>query len=235
MAAEKTLAVRARRSASYALAVASDLTNRAANRVATGGPTLAGDRTVEYGFVLARIPDGPGKVLDFGSGTGNLALAAAERGWNVTALDRMAVELDYRHPRVHQLQADVLTHDFGAERFELILNCSSVEHVGLPGRYGSFEQQDGDLQAMQVLGGLLAVNGRMLLTIPVGSDGVFVPRHRIYGPQRLPRLLDGFGVVEERYWHKPDSRWAETDRQTALAVEGSGAFYALGLFVLELS
>jgi SAM-dependent methyltransferase len=233
MPAEKPLSVRARRSASHALAVASDLTNRAANRVATGGATLAGDRTVEYGFVLARIPEGEGELLDFGSGTGNLALTAAERGWRVTAFDRMAIELAYRHPRVRQLQGDVLTHDFGSDRFELILNCSSIEHVGLPGRYGSFDEQDGDIRAMRVLHGLLAGGGRMLLTIPVGTDGVFAPRHRVYGAERLPRLLDGFEAVEERYWQKDGDQWAETDQRTALGVQGSEAFYALGLFALE--
>jgi SAM-dependent methyltransferase len=235
MSSENSRSGVARRRASYALEVAADLTGRAARRVAAGGPTLAGDRAIEYGFCLARIPDGDGPLLDFGSGAGTLSIGAAERGWAVTAFDRMAIELEYSHPRVRQVQGDLLTHGFGSERFEVILNCSSVEHVGLPGRYGSFEEQDGDLSAMNVLHGLLAPSGRMLLTVPVGRDAVFVPRHRVYGAERLPKLLDGFEVVEERYWHKPSRAWNETDRATALDAVGSDAFYALGLFVLEPS
>ena len=30
------------------------------------------------------------------------------------------------------------------------MNCSSVEHVGLSGRYGSSERPDGDIEAMAV-------------------------------------------------------------------------------------
>src|SRR3954447_12554394 len=113
MATETSTVAPARRRASYALEVAADLSRRGARRIATAGPTLAGDRAIEYGFCVARIPDGNGRGLDFGSGTGNLSVPAAERGWDVTAFDRMAIELDVVHPRVHQLRGDVLQHDFG--------------------------------------------------------------------------------------------------------------------------
>jgi len=53
---------------------------------------------------------------------------------------------------------------------------------------------DGDLDAMGILRELLAPGGRMILTIPVGRDQICGPYHRIYGEDRLPRLLDGFGV-----------------------------------------
>jgi hypothetical protein len=82
---------------------------------------------------------------------------------------------------------------------------------------------------------LLAPEGRMILTIPVGVDAVCRPQHRIYGETRLPRLLEGYSNDEEQYWHKPAGAelWVQTDPSTALAVEGSRTFYALGLFVLR--
>ena len=76
--------------------------------------------------------------------------------------------------------------------------------------------------------------GRMVLTVPVGRDLVCSPLHRIYGPERLPRLLDGYTVQEEQYWRKDDV-WEPTDRETALATAGSESFYSLGLFVLGRS
>jgi hypothetical protein len=132
-------------------------------------------------------------------------------------------------------QGDLLGHDFGGRRFDTVINCSTVEHVGLPGRYGSPDIPDGDLQAMSRLRELM--NGplsRMILTIPVGRDGVFAPAHRVYGDRRFAQLITGYSVIREVYYAKmlPDRRWKETTRQAAFAVQGSRSFYALGLFVL---
>jgi len=72
------------------------------------------------------------------------------------------------------------------------------------------------------------------MTVPVGQDLVCSPLHRIYGLDRLPRLLDGYGVEEQQFWQKRPGRsiWEQTDREAALATQGSASFYALGLFVL---
>jgi hypothetical protein len=104
--------------------------------------------------------------------------------------------------------------------------------VGLAGRYGSTDKSDGDLLAMERMSGMLASGGRMILTIPVGRDLVVMPQHRIYGDERLPRLLEHYVSAEEQFWRKTGPRWEQTDRATALATEGSRTFYSLGLFVL---
>ena len=216
------------------LGVASDLASQGRQRLlaADGGDSLQGDRWVEWSFCFARMADGPGTTLDFGADIGFLALAAAQRGHDVVAFDRLPSALDYRHPGVAHVQGDVLSHDFGSQRFDQIVNCSSVEHVGLGGRYGSTEEAEGDLRAMAVLRGVLADRGRMILTVPVGRDMVCAPQHRIYGDQRLPRLLDGYAVHEEQFWHKHDGAWSTCEREVALQTEGSTTFYSLGLFVL---
>jgi hypothetical protein len=197
-----------------------------------GEPDLRGDRWVVWSFCLARLAEGPGRTLDFGADVGFLSLAAAQRGHDVVALDRLAPALDYAHERVRAVQADILEEPLAGERFDQVVNCSSVEHVGLGGRYGSLEASDGDLRAMAVLRERMAPGARMLLTIPVGEDAVFAPLHRVYGAGRLPRLLDGFAVAEEQFWAQDGARWAPAARDAALAVPGSERFYALGLFVL---
>jgi hypothetical protein len=223
----------ARRGSAYALGVAGDLATRASQRVrANGGPSLAGDRWVEWSFCMARLTDGPGTTLDFGADIGFLSLAAAQRGHDVVALDREAVAPEYTHPRVEYLHADVLDRPLGDRRFDQIVNCSSVEHVGLPGRYGSGDQADGDLEAMAILAAALADDGRQILTVPVGRDGVFPPYHRVYGDDRLPRLLERYRIVEEQYWAKDERTWTAASREHALATPSSASFYALGLFVL---
>jgi hypothetical protein len=235
MPSQPTARDRARRGGAYVLGVTADLASQGRQRLlaTSGGQSLQGDRWVEWSFCFARMTNGPGTTLDFGTDIGFLAIAAAQRGHDVVAFDRLASTLDYVHPRVRHVQGDVLTHDFGDQRFDQILNCSSVEHVGLGGRYGSSDAPDGDLQAMATMRGLLSPGGRMLLTIPVGRDMVCAPQHRIYGEDRLRRLIDGFAVDEQQFWLKTDESWRQCDRDQALATEGSTSFYSLGLFVLS--
>jgi hypothetical protein len=233
--AARPISKRARRAGARALALAGDVALGASNRLAPQDESLQGDRIVEWSFCLARLPKGPGKTLDFGADVAFLSLAAAQRGHDVVALDRLPSAIDYQDGRVEFVQADILDRPLAGRTFDQIINCSSIEHVGLPGRYGGSEAADGDLEAMVVLGGLLAPRGRMILTVPVGRDLVCAPKHRIYGAQRLPRLLEGFRVDEAQFWHKDAhaALWMRTDRETALETQGSASFYALGLFVLS--
>jgi hypothetical protein len=87
---------------------------------------------------------------------------------------------------------------------------------------------------MQNLLGLLGESARMLMTIPVGKDGVYRPNHRVYGKIRLPQLLSGYKVLSERFFRKTESKrfWAETSKEIALATESSASFYSIGLFIL---
>jgi hypothetical protein len=224
-----------RTKAGYALAVAGDVTLRAGRRLTatTTGETLEGDRWIEWSFCAARLSDDAPTTLDFGADIGFLSLSAAERGSEVVALSIEELPPIADHPRIAQHQGDILDRPLADRRFAQIINCSSVEHVGLAGRYDNADVADGDIQAMEILAGMLDDDGRMILTVPVGRDMVCAPQHRIYGSHRLPRLLSPYTAIEEQYWRKSGGRWVQASRDEALAVEGSASFYALGLFVLE--
>jgi SAM-dependent methyltransferase len=235
MASRGGVRARARHRSGWLLNLAGNAAVELSRRIAErDGATLVGDRSIEWSFCLARLADGPGTTLDFGADVGFLSLASAQRQHDVVALDRMPSALEYRHPRVTALQADILERPLEGRRFDQIINCSSVEHVGLAGRYGSFEEHDGDLTAMAIMRDLLEPGGRMIMTIPVGRDLVCAPLHRIYGEERLPRLLEGYSIQEAQYWRRDAGlgAWIELDREDALQTEGSEWFYALGLFVL---
>lgn len=196
---------------------------------------LSGDRFVEWSFVAGRLGVlvSPGsRVLDFGAGPGFLSLVAGCLGASVLAIDRLDRRPLMPYPGMQRRQVDLLDLD-GAGQFEVVVNCSTVEHVGLAGRYGSKDLPDGDLQAMSRLRGLLVPDGRMILTIPVGRDAVFPPLHRVYGPQRLPRLLSGYRVLESAFVRNADCvAWSSCDEEVALQEMCGPGYYALGMFVL---
>jgi SAM-dependent methyltransferase len=201
-----------------------------------GGRTLAGDRDVEWAWCMAHLlpAELPGRVLDLGAGHGMLSLTAAFRGHTVVAVDLEESAFQFESERIEYLRGDFNQLTFEPASFDQVVNCSTIEHFGLAGRYGSTADENADLVAMGRLADLLRSNGSMVLTIPVGRDGVFSPFHRVYGDQRLPSLLERFSIDREEYWAKPhDNRWAPVERRTALAQEGSPSFYALGLFVLR--
>lgn len=172
-------------------------------------------------------------MLDFGSGNGMMALGAWFAGNDVVAVDLESEQYPFHPHRIEYVRGDVNQLRFEPHSFDQIINCSSVEHVGLVGRYGSADEPDGDLRAMEKLARALKPEGTMVLTIPVGVDAIHAPLHRIYGDVRLPRLLEHWEIREEHYWGKPTSdRFEPVTREQALAEVGSRSYYALGLYVV---
>ncbi len=126
------------------------------------------------------------EALDLGPGGSHLALIAAQRGFKVTAVDLQSVRWPYVHPEIRFVRDDILKLPFPERHFDLVINCSTVEHVGLVERYRVTENRpDGDLEAMVRLRSLMKPGSMMLLTVPIGCDAVFAPLHRVYGPERL--------------------------------------------------
>jgi SAM-dependent methyltransferase len=206
-------------------------------------PDLSGDRDIEWSYIASRLPPkAQGYVLDFGCGQGNMSIHAIQKGYRVLALDLETSSFPWFHPNIEMVCGDLLRIDLPAGAFDFILNCSTVEHVGLTGRYGvAFEETDGDLAAMQKLRGLLNASGKMLMTVPCGRDASITPWHRVYGIERLPKLLSGYGIEEQSYWVKrADNRWYPANKDTALAYVPTShpkiavaCSYALGCFVLR--
>jgi len=202
---------------------------------------LSGSRDIEWSYIASRLRMGPGYAFDFGCGFGNMCIHAVQKGYKVMALDLEPGPFPWTHPNVEIIRGDLLKLELPDQAFDYILNCSTVEHVGVAGRYGvAVEETDGDLAAMQRLRRMLKPSGRMLITIPCGRDATIVPWHRVYGKERLPKLLNGYVIEDEAYWVKRnDNVWYPADRGTALAYVPTGhptnAFltcYALGCFVL---
>lgn len=192
---------------------------------------LEGAREIEWGWVISALHDEGGQcLLDFGCGRSPIPLWAAMMGYNVTAVDLEHPQWQYRLPSMHLCLGDIRGM-IGS--FDTIVNCSSIEHVGIAGRYGVVANDpDGDLGAMEVLLGMLEPNGRMILTTAVGRDSVYSPLHRIYGRERLPLLFDGYQVANSQYWAR-DDLWHITSESDAMDRGNSALDYALGLYILR--
>lgn len=204
-------------------------------------PNVRGDRDIEYSFICANMPDPPKNetccALDFGCGVSYMALIAARKGYDTLAIDLLNPGWFYEHNKLLFTALDITHYDRAeaSQNLDLVINCSTVEHVGLAGRYSVTAQDDnGDLKAMAILYSAMKPGAIMLLTIPVGQDAVFKPTHRVYGKQRLPLLLGQFNVLKEEYWVKTiDNIWREGTRQQALSQQTSTSYYATGCFVLQ--
>lgn len=196
---------------------------------------LYGDRDVEWSFVGAHIVPGNGNALDFGPQNAYLGLMAAQAGYQTIAVDLQDIEWPYQHNNLRFIKGDILTLNFPLNSFELIINCSSVEHVGIAGRYNVAKTTpDGDMQTMQKFHTLLKPNGKMLLTLPVGKDAVFPPLHRVYGEKRLPRLLENYTVLKKEFWAKRGTKkWMQVTQDEALKTVPQEDRYNLGCFILS--
>lgn len=201
-----------------------------------------GERNVEWAFLSTQMPNGPGEATEFGCEDGYMSLLAALKGFHVVANDLQEKSFLWQHPNVEFRQGDFLKLDLPRNHFDLAINCSSVEHVGVPGRYGiTAEEADGDIDVMQRLADVLKPGGLLLMTAPCGRDAVMAPWCRVYGAQRLPRLFAPFRIIKESYWVKDEkNRWVASTRDAALdfqpihnASDPHSCAYALGCFVLR--
>jgi hypothetical protein len=107
---------------------------------------------------------------------------------------------DYR-PAILNLEglttgrADLLDLPFGDGSI-LSLSCMhTLEHIGL-GRYGDPIDYDGDLKAAAELQRVLAINGDLLMVVPVGQSKIAFNAHRVYGYEQVLSCFAQLQLVE---------------------------------------
>lgn len=138
---------------------------------------------------IEKFPIAGKEAIVFGAIDVNCDALALHAGASKVFIIEYSVNIE--HPSVEgltvaQARARHLTAD-------VAFSISSFEHEGL-GRYGDPLDPDGDLRAMREARELLKPGGILFLAVPVGRDCVVWNAHRIYGPRRLPKLLEGWTV-----------------------------------------
>lgn len=201
-------------------------------RPPAGGFDLEGEKLIDWGWICANLPRRKRKALEIGPGKSPVIPAMLALGYEVTAID------PWEDPSAIIEGINFINRDFNtvslAGRFDVIVLCSVVEHIGLGGRFNSNEDPDGDLKAMERVSPLLSDDGEFFLTIPVGQDAVYRPWHRVYGGERLPLLLLGFEAIQARFLVKDHGGpWRVCSEAEALASPADIRRYGLGEMILR--
>jgi len=203
-------------------------------REPVGGFDLRGEKQLDWGWAMAKVATLSGSALDIGCGHSPVPAALHAAGFATTAID-LQPDQPFDLPGLEIISDDFLQRRFAAESYDLIVLCSTVEHMGLQGRYQSAEAQDADLACMRKVLPLLRPSGQLLLTVPLGQDYVLGSWHRVYGSRRLPQLIAGFEVVDGRAFKRSAGRWQATSVDEALDHPRTPQRYAIGEFVLTRS
>jgi len=203
-------------------------------RPLAGGFDVKGEKSLDWGWVCANLPRSADRALDVGCGESPVVPAMLTLGYKEVVGVDLQFPLDKHLKGPHFIQGDFnrLSLEPG---FDVVVACSTIEHIGLSGRYESTEEIDGDLNAVRKIRSLLKKDGVFILTVPAGEDGVYKPWHRVYGRKRMGQLLEGFQVVKAQgYVKEPWGPWRKGGVEEAIEFPATAVRYALAQMVLRV-
>jgi len=155
-------------------------------------PLRPTDRYIEYPFVLSNLPKEPVKILDVGCSGSMFPLLMQAIGHNVSGIDIRRSNVS----GFQFFQRDICDTHFVENQFDVITAVSTIEHIGLKGRYGSQENST-DKKALEEIYRILKPEGLFLMTVPFGARYEKHKNHRIYNLITLKSLLNNFSVTYE--------------------------------------
>jgi SAM-dependent methyltransferase len=123
-------------------------------------------RLIEYPLVFQYLDRQSKSILDFGCAEDVLSIHLALMGHKVTGMDFR--KFPFEHKNFSFIQADILTWEPPAEKYDTVVSISTIEHVGLSA-YGDPKCKDGDAVAVQKLWSALRKGGDFIMTVPAGK------------------------------------------------------------------
>ena len=195
---------------------------------------LCGDRSIEFAFVIQQLStlDRNRSVLDVGSCGSPLTTAISAMGFQkVHGIDLLASPVEF--PGVRFFSGDFLSAPELNAHYDIVVFCSSIEHFGLIGRYGSKDSTGADLLALRKAIDMLPAEGVLLLTVPYGVERTIAPWHRVYN-KNSHLLRDAFTKLELKtesfFARSVQGPWAPCSESEAAQVVPTSDSYALGMF-----
>lgn len=177
---------------------------------ASGEAAPPDGRIVEYAFVIGKLGQmKQGRVLDVGctARLNYLPASFALLGWEVWGIDQR--EWKFSFPNFHFVCEDIRRTSFPDNFFDCVYALSTLEHIGLSGRYGTTDADpEGDIKAVREIARILCMEGRLLVTVPYAKRQTVRPGARVYAEQRLLELFSGWEVKDKiLYGHDRQGFW----------------------------
>lgn len=82
-----------------------------------------------------------------------------------------------------------------SDSIQSLSSLHAIEHFGL-GRYGDPIDPDGHKKAILEIKRVVAVNGMVILSVPVGLQRLEFNGHRVFDPLTIISMFDGFELLE---------------------------------------
>lgn len=176
-------------------------------------PTVS-ERQMEYSWVIKNINLSDGKLLDVGSTDFSFLSDLLPKTVEINAININQVK--HASNKVKFIKGDIRQTNFPDKLFDYIVCVSTLEHIGVKGRYHSDNDPDGDAKAMQEITRILKPKGALLLTVPYGANDV-LPINKLYNKERLSKLFKNLDIVSQVFfrYEKKWGFWREVNETEA--------------------
>jgi len=169
---------------------------------ASGEAALLDGRVIEYSFVIGKLASQKkGKVLDVGcvARLNFLPATLTSIGWEVYGIDLR--QFKFRFPNFHFVYGDITRTDFPDNFFDAVYAVSTLEHLGIGGRYGiSKYDPEGDVKAVREIRRILRRGGSLLVTMPCGKEARQTTLNRVYSRDSLEELFTNWEIKDEIFY-----------------------------------
>jgi len=169
---------------------------------ASGEAAPPDGRMIEYSFVIGKLASlDKGKLLDVGcvARLNPVPATLASIGWEVYGIDMR--QFKFRFPNFHFVLGDIIRTDFPDNFFDAVSAVSTLEHIGLKGRYGiSQGDSRGDAKAVKEIRRILRSGGRLLVTLPCQREAGQTALNRIYDRDSLAALFTDWEIKDRVFY-----------------------------------
>lgn len=158
---------------------------------------LINDRALEYGFTFRELGFVKNqKILDVGYLESPLPFILHGLGAKVYGIDIRKCPISYTG--INFKIGDIRKTNFKNKFFDRILAISTIEHLGISTRYGSYSDKLADRKAILEMKRILKDNGKIIITVPFGKRNINSVQ-KTYDYNQIKKLIRGLNMKKCKY------------------------------------